>query len=614
MGIGAERRSRLTRLRDEVEALRDEALAAESSAADQLSEVQPEHRAGAVNALHYRAVRAHDLRDLQPRLAAEGLSSLGRMESGVLANLTAVIRIIDDALAETESRAADEHEDGERTDQTHVDPDEGKDMLEGNAVALLGDQPKGRSARVMVTMPSAAATDAELVHDCASAGMNLARINCAHDGPDAWRAMAGHIRDADRDIRIAMDLAGPKLRTGPIEPGPKVVKIKPRRDALGRVTSPARFWFGDGPDRSEGAAGSPAEVVPVDDHDWPGALTKGDVITLTDARERTRTLTVDQATPHGVLVTCDRTVYLTPGIVLRTDSADAVVGDLPPVEQTLRVFRGDILTLTADMTPTAPTGDGEHRIGCSLPDIFDSVAVGDRVFFDDGKIEGTVSTVPDGEMTIEITRAKSNGTKLKGQKGINLPDTALAMTAITDEDVTALDTVVELADVVNLSFVQGPDDVAALQRLLEERDATDIGIVLKIETVTGFEALPEMLLQLMRTRRVGVMIARGDLAVETGFERLAEVQEEILWLCEAAHVPVVWATQVLDSLADRGLPTRAEVTDAAAGERAECVMLNKGPHIVDAIEALTEILSRMRGHVDKKRTLMRRLGAWQAER
>ena len=83
----------------------------------------------------------------------------------------------------------------------------------------------------------------------------------------------------------------------------------------------------------------------------------------------------------------------------------------------------------------------------------------------------------------------------------------------------------------------------------------------------------------MRGERVGVMIARGDLAVECGYERLAEVQEEMLWFCEAAHIPVIWATQVLESLAKKGMPSRAEITDAAMGERAECVMLNKGPHI-----------------------------------
>jgi hypothetical protein len=76
------------------------------------------------------------------------------------------------------------------------------------------------------------------------------------------------------------------------------------------------------------------------------------------------------------------------------------------------------------------------------------------------------------------------------------------------------------------------------------------------------------------------------LAVECGFERLAEVQEEILWICEAAHVPVIWATQVLETLAKEGMASRAEITDAAMGHRAECVMLNKGPHVLSAVRGL----------------------------
>ena len=108
----------------------------------------------------------------------------------------------------------------------------------------------------------------------------------------------------------------------------------------------------------------------------------------------------------------------------------------------------------------------------------------------------------------------------------------------------------------------------------------------------------------MRAERAGVMIARGDLAVESGFERLAEVQEEILWLCEAAHVPVIWATQVLETLAKTGMPTRAEVTDAAMAERAECVMLNKGPYITEAVQVLDDILRPDAGASFKKRPIL----------
>ena len=111
----------------------------------------------------------------------------------------------------------------------------------------------------------------------------------------------------------------------------------------------------------------------------------------------------------------------------------------------------------------------------------------------------------------------------------------------------------------------------------------------------------------MAARSLGIMIARGDLAVECGWERLAEIQEEILWISEAAHVPVIWATQVLETLAKTGMPSRSEVTDAAMGERAECVMLNKGPYTVTAVAVLANILTRMQDHQNKKQSMLRQL-------
>ncbi len=149
-----------------------------------------------------------------------------------------------------------------------------------------------------------------------------------------------------------------------------------------------------------------------------------------------------------------------------------------------------------------------------------------------------------------------------------------------------------------------------LREQLAQRDAAQLGLILKIETRRGFEHLPELLFEALAGPAAGVMIARGDLAVECGFERLAEVQEEILWACEAAHMPVVWATQVLESLAKKGLPSRAEITDAAMGERAECVMLNKGPHILEAMRTLDDVLRRMQDHQSKKRPLLRALKSW----
>jgi pyruvate kinase len=163
------------------------------------------------------------------------------------------------------------------------------------------------------------------------------------------------------------------------------------------------------------------------------------------------------------------------------------------------------------------------------------------------------------------------------------------------------------ADVVELSFINSDQDVVSLQQQLASLGGRQPAIVLKIETRRGFENLPDLVLTAMRGPCCGVMIARGDLAVECGFERLAEVQEEILWICEAAHVPVIWATQVLETLAQNGLPSRAEITDAAMGRRAECVMLNKGPYVVSAVEVLDDILRRMQAHQSKKGSMLRKL-------
>jgi pyruvate kinase len=192
--------------------------------------------------------------------------------------------------------------------------------------------------------------------------------------------------------------------------------------------------------------------------------------------------------------------------------------------------------------------------------------------------------------------------------GCCLPQSVLRLSAMTAKNLADLTFVAQQADIVELSFVNTPRDVELLQQQLALLRARQPAVVvLKIETRRGFENLADLLLTAMRGTCCGVMIARGDLAVECGFERLAEVQEEILWICEAAHIPVIWATQVLETLAKEGFPSRAEITDAAMGERAECVMLNKGPHILEALRTFDDILQREQSHHSKKRSMLRHL-------
>lgn len=247
-------------------------------------------------------------------------------------------------------------------------------------------------------------------------------------------------------------------------------------------------------------------------------------------------------------------------------------------------------------------------IGVTLAEVFDDIRVGEPIWFDDGAIGGVIRSVEPTRVEVTITRTKTGGARLAADKGINLPESALRLPALTERDREDLRFINGRTDLVGYSFVRSEEDVYALQACLKTISDRDIGIILKIETRRAFERLPGLLIAAMHSPASGVMIARGDLAVECGYERLAEVQEQILWMAEASHTPVIWATQVLESLARDGTASRAEITDAAMSERAECVMLNKGPYILDAVRTLDDILIRMQSHQHKKTATLRQLG------
>lgn len=245
------------------------------------------------------------------------------------------------------------------------------------------------------------------------------------------------------------------------------------------------------------------------------------------------------------------------------------------------------------------------QVSVSLPQIIDDIQVGHRVFFDDGAIEAEVISKSSESVKILIKHAHKR--KLRPDKGINLPDTHLSLPSLTDEDLELLPFISKHADMLGYSFVRKTEDVTRLYEELQKLGDTRCGIVFKIENREAFENLPLILFEAMKDRNIGVMIARGDLAVEVGFERISEIQNQILWLCEAAHIPVIWATQVLDHLAKKGIATRAEISDVTISAQAECVMLNKGPHIVAAVKVLHNILIRMQGHSLKNKNTLRAL-------
>ncbi|MGA9577184.1 MAG: pyruvate kinase [Terrimicrobiaceae bacterium] len=505
--------------------IRLDVLQAEQHFSRELDHVHLSHLESARNLIHYLSLRGHDLRDLQYDLGRLGLSSLGRLESHTLATLDAVLDVL--------HRLAGKQWSGRALEETFNDFDRGADLLERNTDESLGEAPDDRKVRIMVTMPSEAASDPAIIRDFLQRGMDIMRVNCAHDGPEEWRRMVEYLRVAEREsgksCRIVFDLAGPKLRTGYVVQGTRLRLLR------------------------------------------------------------------------GSDVLCEDEV-----------------GALPQVERSLSLSVGDTLMLTPAEILGKPAVHNEEevvyqpaQIGCSLAAVFTDARPGERIFFDDGKIAGIIRSVHnDGEsshLEIRITHAANGTAKLRAEKGINLPDTRLNISALTPKDREDLELASEHADLVSLSFVRRPEDVAELIQELDRLGAAQTGIILKIENRPAVEALPQILLTAMQRTRIAVMVARGDLGVEIGFERMAEIQEEILWLCEAAHVPVIWATQVLESLAKRGLPSRAEVTDAAMSGRAEGVMLNKGPHILLALDFLCDVLARMKGHQTKKSALMRKL-------
>ncbi len=389
----------------QLELLRSEMLNLEAESLPDESDIHSEHRASARNLLHYLALRRHDIRELQDQLASLGLSSLGRTESHVIVALLTVM----DVLAQLAGAEGPAHQSNEAA----VAQPAGRKLLESNTDALLGLPPEGRKVRIMVTMPSEAAANYDLVRDLVQGGMNCMRINCAHDVPETWSGMIRNLRRAEQETgklcKVCMDVAGPKLRTGPIEGGPAVLKYRPKRDSYGRVESPARIWLtSESNPQPPPAAATACIQVP---GDWLSRLVLGTRVGFTDLRGARRFMTVASASGEGCWAEASRTAYLAPGMILEARDASGSsgqtdslrfsrVGPIPPAAQTLRLKKGDVLVLTRSLEPGQPALFDENkqlispaRIGVTLSEFFDCVRPGEPIWFDDGKIGGLIASV-----------------------------------------------------------------------------------------------------------------------------------------------------------------------------------------------------------------------------
>lgn len=581
------------------------AAKAEKHYQEQLEKVHPNFKKSAQNLVHYRFMRSTDIRKLQKELGNMGLSRLAKAESHLMASLQTNKALLKGFI---EDKAI-------KVKPHHLSVKKGERLIKTNAKSLLGYRSKGRRTRIMVTLPSEAAFDYQMVHDLLANGMNCARINCAHDDEVIWEKMVQNVRTAaeklNHNCKIAMDLGGPKIRTGPLKEGPKVMKYRPPKDIRGNITQPLPVWLGPLP-----YPDAEFHHIPIESESL-SKLTVGATLYFRDARDKKRSLRITGEHSMGFFGECPRTTYLETGIQMYQDpkfkSAESTqVGVYPALEQPLLLKIGDHLRLVKSVIPgESATYDEEGYkltdafISCTSPEIFDSVKPNELILFDDGKIQGRIKTVNENDILILIEYARGGTAKLRADKGINLPESDLNFSGLTEKDKRDLRFVVRHADVINFSFVNRREDVQDLIRELEALDAKEkMGVIFKIETQKAFNNLTRILLEGMQLYPIGVMIARGDLAIETGWDNIGRVQEEILSLCQAGHIPEIWATQVLENLAKLGIPSRAEITDAAMAQRADCVMLNKGPYIQDAISLLDTILKDMEPYWEKNAPML----------
>lgn len=449
-----------------------------------LQGIHPDHRTSAINLIKYLSFRKYDRRDLQLELHTHGLSALSNAESHIHRQIQAVRERLGHCYLEKEL-----------SECTHF---RSKTILASNSHGLFSQQQKSQNPYLMVTLDSGIASNKERIKEFLVLGMNVARINCAHEDEKAWDKIIATIKAAEVDTGLAckiyMDLAGPKIRT----------------QFLGSQKGKKKIAIG---------------------------------------------------------------------------------------ENELFYLAADRKYFTSEETVISPN---ELAI---LP----YLKVGQRVIIDDGNLYGIIETSEPRGVGVRVRKIFSKKKRIKIDKGINFPDSKIKISSFTESDLLALPYILKHADLIGYSFVNKPKDIQRLRTEMAHSTDNPLPIILKIETLLSFQNLPSLLLEGMKDSQVGVMIARGDLAVELGFEKMAEIQEEILSICEAAHTPVIWATQVLESLHKSGIATRSEITDAGQAALAECIMINKGPNTPEVLRVLKDIIQRAATQRIKKRFVFHEL-------
>ncbi|HKO82312.1 MAG TPA: pyruvate kinase, partial [Chitinophagaceae bacterium] len=382
----------LRSLQQTLELLEEKMKAAVDKQMDVIERLPSAQKISASNLIRYLVLRREDVRVLQNTLHISGLSSLTNSESHVLRQVQAILERLGKQI--------------EPEDISDCDFYKGRELIQQRSLQLFGSKVNAAIPYIMVTLDSAFINNFPLVKKLLEAGMNIARINCAHDSEEVWENMIALVRGSSEltgiPCKIFMDLAGPKMRTRILGKG-----------------------------QSSGKA----------------PLSKEKEIMLAE---------------HDAAYNPSRVV-----------------------------------------------------IGCSEPGIVKQLKIGERVLFDDGLIETRVASNSNGIAVLKVIRVSSKKPRLKAKKGINFPDTELDLPALTQKDLRHIPFICQHADLLGYSFVRGASAIMELQKILAPL-LKKPQIILKIETPQAVKNFPSLLLQGMQEEVFGVMIARGDLAVEIG--------------------------------------------------------------------------------------------------
>ncbi len=242
---------------------------------------------------------------------------------------------------------------------------------------------------------------------------------------------------------------------------------------------------------------------------------------------------------------------------------------------------GFVFTLTTNEIE----GD-ENSAFISYKQLPKEIKQGDPIFIDEGRIKLKVIRHDMGNVICQVVR----GGELKSNIGVNLPQTKLSIPSITQKDIDDLNFGIEEGvDLISLSFVRNADDIKNLRKILKEKN-TAIPIIAKIEKKEAVENISEII-----KVADGIMVARGNLGIETSLAKLPLVQKKLILETNLFGKPVITATQILESMVDEDIPTRAEVTDIANAifDSTDALMLSKetaiGKYPVECVKKIVEI-------------------------